>query len=131
MSKNELCDLSQAQKDPYRVTGDDFSYQGSVKPGMAEGKNALVPLSEHQESPRLANGAGGDADSMGANSSAVASFKISMNRGEGGEGSQASKISNSASVDLKDGQVRVSGSDYAPSVHNTEDMNVKIGAKSL
>jgi hypothetical protein len=117
--KDSLVKISQAQQDPYYVTGNDFPAVGSSKDGSS-GKDKLVDQSDLQCSPRNAEGSGGDPDSMSAKASAVGSnFKVSVNS----IGSKS--VSIPESLDITSGDISVKGANVSPK-HEVPDKFVKL-----
>lgn len=122
--KDKLVDQFLNQRDPYRVTGDDFSVKSASEfhgqggeHGTAVGKNDLAILSDHQEGARCVEDDGygphGSGTPVPGNRGArvAAAFPIGVSKGESNEDTGEVKISESVNLQtgyLEDGaQTRV------------------------
>jgi hypothetical protein len=122
--KNEMVSLNEAQKDPYKAKGSDFSvknvrsepFQSGGSKGMAEGKDELVKLSSGQQGPRRTQ----DEGDLTPSKWGKGDFSIGKND-EGG-----SSVSFDDSVDLVSGKIICKG--YKPSVvGEVPQCGVKLG----
>lgn len=108
---DKLVSMTEAQKDPYHATADDFK-ANKVTPATGQGvdgggKDKLVPLSKNQEGARNVEAQGGEGDSMASKASGVASFKVGTNSGEGEAGTTSMPMAEA--VDLTTGKISCKG----------------------
>lgn len=104
--KDSLVSQSEAQHNPYLAKPSDFPASSVGKAGMAEGQNQLVGQSEKQGSPRHVEDGGPGSHGAGTPSEwgkGGTQFKVS--KGE----NPSTSLSEGCSVDLKTGQIEVSG----------------------
>lgn len=134
--KNTLVSQSDSQRDPYKVTGSDFSAKevnaatgqdGAY--GASEGHNQLAAQSENQVGPRYIEdgGAGSgpgtptDWESGGRSAKVAAAFPVKTSKGDG------SSVSLEYGVDCTTGKI-TGGSRTA--YGEVPDHNVSIGKSS-
>ena len=127
-AKNSLVDLTDPQRDNYRVKGSDFP--AKVKGAQGASKDAqdkLVPQSTEQKYARhnADDGAGisgaGTPSKWGDEGRA---FSVQTNKGEGSE--SAKSVSIPESVDLVSGRISAKGYKSTP-VMEVEQADVSLG----